>query len=96
VPFDRNARDPVRVRRALQELAESETILFNETPGGTVNGTNAAFSLQNPPRAGTLLLRVNGLTQLQGADYSLAGGTITFLAGSIPQTGDWLRATYEA
>lgn len=96
MPFDRNARDPVRTRRALQELAQSESILFNETPGGAVNGANSVFTLQNPPRAGTLLLMVNGLTQLQGSDYSLAGSTITFLAGSVPHGGDWIRATYEA
>lgn len=94
--FDRNARDPVRVRRALQELAKENALSFNEAPAGTINGTNPTFALQNAPVAGTLILMVNGLTQLQGSDYTVSGNTVTFLTASIPQPGDWLRATYEA
>jgi hypothetical protein len=67
-----------------------------ETPGGTINGTNAAFTLANAPSpALSLELYRNGLLQsVANGDYTLAGNTITFAAGAIPQTGDSLTASY--
>lgn len=66
-------------------------------PGGNIDGTNAAFALPeapNPPAS--LMLYVNGLLQQQGAanDYTLNGVAITFNAGSIPQPGAALLASY--
>lgn len=77
------------------QLALAHPLTFNETPAGTINGTNPTFTLQNPPLAGTLLLYVDGLLMTVGDDYTLASLTITFLTGAIPQTGDIIRATYE-
>lgn len=69
-----------------------------EVPGGTVNGANATFTLAAAPSpAASLLLHRNGLLQTAGIDYTLAGNTITFLAGAIPQstpTPDGLIAWY--
>ncbi len=66
-----------------------------ETPGGSVNGTNAAFSLAHAPNpAASLLLIRNGLALSQGRDFSLAGSTITFAGGDIPQSGDTLAVWY--
>ena len=66
-----------------------------ETPGGTVDGTNAVFTLSDAPApAASLLLFRNGLLQKAGVDYTLAGATVTFLAGSKPQPGDLLLASY--
>lgn len=66
-----------------------------ETPTGTPNGTNAAFTLANPPSpGGSLTLFRNGLIQSSNIDFTLSGSTITFNAGSIPQTGDILQAYY--
>jgi hypothetical protein len=67
-----------------------------ETPTGTVNGSNVTFTLAHTPVSGTERILVNGIEQDAGAgnDYTLAGGTLTFLTGAIPQTNDKVRATY--
>lgn len=64
-----------------------------ETPGGTVNGTNASFTLAAAPGTSLHLYR-NGLRQNPAVDYSISGSTITFSSVSIPQSGDWLTADY--
>ena len=66
-----------------------------ETPAGTLNGINAAFTLLFAPSpVNSLILFRNGLLQTHGFDFSQAGNVITFLAGSIPQAGDELTASY--
>ena len=66
----------------------------NETPTGTVNGTNAAFTLAAAPSpAASLKLFVNGqLMAAAGEDYTLSGANITFV--TAPPTGSILRAWY--
>jgi phage-related tail fiber protein len=68
----------------------------NETPSGTINGTNATFTLAATPVAGTEHVHVNGVLQNSGVgnDYTISTNTITFLAGAIPQTGDVVKVTY--
>ena len=67
----------------------------NETPIGVVNGSNAVFTLAfEPDPPSSLSLTRNGIGQQLGLKYNLAGNTITFLAGNIPQSGDILRASY--
>ena len=70
--------------------------VVRETPTGTVNGTNATFTLAATPVAGTEQVYVNGILQNSGAgnDYTISTNTITFLTGAIPQTGDVVRVTY--
>jgi len=66
-----------------------------ETPAGLINGSNAVFTLANPPEpAASLALYRNGLLQKQSVDYTVADNVITFAAGSIPQAGDYLAASY--
>ena len=66
-----------------------------ETPSGTINGVNALFTLSASPfPAASLQLFKNGLIQTASVDYTLAGSTITYLAGSIPQVGDTHKAWY--
>jgi hypothetical protein len=66
-----------------------------EVPGGTVNGSNATFTLANAPNpAASLELFRNGLAQNPSADYTLTGSTVQFLTGAIPQPGDTLLAWY--
>ena len=66
-----------------------------ETPAGAVNGVNAVFTLVFAPSPATsLIIFRNGLLQTHGFDYSLSGNVVTFLAGSLPQTGDELIASY--
>lgn len=59
-----------------------------ETPSGTVNGTNVTFTLSNTPASAlSVIVTLNGVVQVQGSDYSLAGVTITFAtAPSLVQT----------
>lgn len=65
-----------------------------ETPSGTVNGSNATFTLANAPVAGSLNLFINGFRLTQGSGYTLSGSTITYQAGYIPNSGDTHEATY--
>mgnify|MGYP001608936011 CR=1 FL=1 len=60
-----------------------------EVPTGTINGVNDTFTLSYIPNpAASLMLFKNGVFQTSGTDYNLAGLTITYVAGTIPQTGD--------
>jgi hypothetical protein len=94
--LDRNADSLDRLRRNQQRLkaGNASGMVFNETPTGTINGTNAAFVLGSRPHTGSLLLYVNGLLMLEGGDFTISGKTVTFLAGAVPEAGDWIRATY--
>jgi len=67
-----------------------------EVPTGTVNGSNATFTLANTPTAGTEHVFVNGVLQNVGAgnDYTISTTTITFQSGAIPQTGDVVLVSY--
>jgi hypothetical protein len=68
---------------------------LQETPSGTVNGSNVTFTLANtPPSSTTVILMLDGLVQIQGSgnDYTISGSTITML--TAPATGQKLYATY--
>ncbi|HEX7360971.1 MAG TPA: hypothetical protein VF283_10815 [Bryobacteraceae bacterium] len=67
-----------------------------ETPSGSINGTNLAFTLADAPNpALSLRLYKNGILLLQNTDYTLSGSTITFSSTSkTPHTGDSLIAFY--
>jgi hypothetical protein len=66
-----------------------------EQPRGAVNGTNAGFTLVNVPSPlASLILFRNGLMLTAAVDYTIAGNTITFNTGAIPQPGDLLTASY--
>lgn len=67
----------------------------SETPAGTVNGTNTAFTLQYAPSpTGSLDLYRDGLLLTQGSDYILTGNTIEYFLLSTPQPGDIVVASY--
>lgn len=74
----------------------STNFVTREIPSGTINGSNATFTLANTPTAGTEEVFVNGILQNVGAgnDYTITGATITFLSGAIPQTGDSVLVNY--
>ena len=80
------------------ESGSTRTLLvFNEVPSGSINGSNAVFTLVNTPDPSTsLMLFKNGLLQRAGAsnDFLLSGSSITFNSGAIPIAGDILEATY--
>lgn len=68
--------------------------IYNETPTGTVNGVNTAFTLANTPATNSLELFLNGQLLEPGAgnDYTISGAAITALFA--PLTGDKIRAYY--
>jgi hypothetical protein len=60
---------------------------FNvETPVGTVNGSNASFTVTNTP----VQVVSDGITYFSGAGYSFAGGTITM---DVPPSS-YIRSIY--
>jgi hypothetical protein len=66
-----------------------------EVPAGLVNGANVSFTLSAVPiPTSSLYLYRNGVLQKAGQDYTIAGNAIQFLAGSTPQAGDTLLASY--
>lgn len=66
-----------------------------ETPAGLMNGSNLIFTLASVPNPATSLsLYWNGVYQSPGVDYTLSTNTITFINGSLPDSGDILRASY--
>lgn len=69
-------------------------VVTRETPSGSVNGSNTAFTLANTPIAGTEQVFLNGLLQEPGAgnDYTISGAAITYL--TAPVAGDKIRVTY--
>ena len=73
----------------------SSSAVEGETPVGAIDGTNAAFTIASTPSvASSLMVFRNGILQSAGSDYSFSGKTITFAAGSIPQTADVLQVSY--
>ena len=68
--------------------------ITRETPSGSINSSNTAFTLANTPIAGSEEVFLNGILQEPGAgnDYTISGSSITYL--NAPITGDRLRASY--
>lgn len=67
-----------------------------ETPSGTIDGSNATFTLAHTPTGTSLQLYKNGQQMIAGAsaDYTVSTATITFATGSKPASGDVLMAFY--
>lgn len=73
----------------------STTFIDGEVPSGTINGSNAAFTLANVPNPpSSLSLFRNGLLLTQDGDYTLSSNAITFATGAAPQPNDVLAAFY--
>lgn len=66
----------------------------NATDLGLVNGTNTVFTLAFSPIGNAAVsLYKNGSYQREGADFTLAGRTITFLKAP-PVSGDSVDVSY--
>lgn len=70
-----------------------KTDVYNEVPTGTINGTNAAFTIANTPVAGSVRVYLNGLREKLTSNYSVSGTTITFV--TAPETGDEIIVDYK-
>lgn len=68
----------------------------NETPSGTIDGSNLVFTLAHTPSpaASLDLFKNGGLMIAGGIDYTLATATITFTSAAKPLTGDSLICSY--
>lgn len=92
-----NAPDCLHVDGTSGPCGSTSSITFidGEIPSGAMDGSNAVFTLANVPNpASSLSLFRNGLLLTQGGDYTLAGNTITFQIGAVPQPNDVLSASY--
>lgn len=66
---------------------------YQETPAGTVNGSNAVFTLANTPaNAANVIFMFDGVVQRNGVDYTMAGAVATFTVA--PETGTEIWAAY--
>lgn len=65
----------------------------DETPAGTINGSNTVFTLAATPLENDSVdVYLDGLKQIPGTDYSVSGITITFV--TAPAIGQTIRADY--
>lgn len=70
-------------------------LIDDETPTGTVNGSNTDFTLANiPSPTSSLKVFVNGQRMRITEDYTFSGTTITFLIA--PPTGSIILVDYRA
>lgn len=79
----------------IQAIVAGSYFVNNETPSGSINGSNTSFTLASSPNPATSLeLRLNGqiLKSGSGNDFTLSDATITMVAA--PASGDVLTATY--
>lgn len=67
-----------------------------ETPSGTINGSNATFTLANTPLSGSEHVYFNGSLLEPGAgnDYTISTNTLTMLVNYIPVNNDKIRVSY--
>ena len=66
-----------------------------DSPIGTIDGSNATFTLNGVPHPATsMALYRNGVLQKVGFDYSFSNGAIQFVPASTPQPTDVLLASY--
>jgi hypothetical protein len=72
----------------------SSNFVDKETPSGSINGSNTAFTLANTPTTGSEHVYLNGLLQESGGgnDYTISTNTITML--TAPISGDKIRVSY--
>jgi hypothetical protein len=67
--------------------------IIQQTPTGTINGSNVSFTLSNTPAiAATVVVYVDGAIQIQSTDYTLTTNTITFTVA--PATGQSIIVQY--
>jgi hypothetical protein len=76
---------------------------YQEVPTGTVDGSNATFTIRTIPNLQypTLVFR-NGLLMMPSGDYVISGATLRFLGPgetssgvtAVPQSGDTLQIVY--
>lgn len=69
------------------------TDVDDETPTGTIDGSNTTFTLNYTPINGSIKVFRGGARQTVTEDYTISGTTITFLIA--PQVGEIIRVDYK-
>jgi hypothetical protein len=71
----------------------SHTHIWNETPVGTIDGSNTSYTLNSTPLVNnSVVLILNGVVQKYGPDYNVMGASLTVY--DPPHLGDTLWVTY--
>lgn len=70
------------------------TLVQNETPGGSINGSNTAFTTASTFATGSLRVYLNGQRLTSGAGNDYVEGTQAFTMQYAPATGDVLLVDY--
>lgn len=76
----------------LPDSLDPDTIIENEVPSGTKNGTNKDFTLANTPVTGTVKFYKNGLRMTPTVDFTVSGTTVTLV--KAPKSADTLLVDY--
>lgn len=77
-------------------IAGSSSLTTDETPTGSVNGSNTSFTTAKPYVANTLQVYVNGVKQKRGTHFSEVTPTSgTFTISDAPLTGDDVMVEYQ-
>lgn len=74
--------------------AGTQSLVRNEVPGGTINGSNTAFTTASSFATGTLRVYKNGI-RLKGGGADYTAGASSFTMVTAPATGTVLLADYE-
>lgn len=82
----------IELADAIDAIPAAASFAFNETPSGSINGSNTSFNLTNAPINSSLQLFLNGqaLRAGSGNDYTISGTTITM--ATAPTAGETLVA----
>jgi hypothetical protein len=98
-----NGNGSITIQASASGLGTGNFIV-REVPSGTVDGSNATFTLTNTPStvsngagaASSEQVYVNGVLQNVGGsnDYTISGATITFNTNAKPQSGDVILVSY--
>lgn len=87
IPFGSPFPTPINNDTCMAHFADKEV------PSGTKNGINTIFNLTSVPITNSEYVYVNGMLMSgSGVDYTLSGGTITFIIA--PQSTDIIFVTY--
>lgn len=85
---------PVPGVPGIQGPSGANAPVFNEIPGGDVDGANANFTTTQAYVAGSISVFVDGLLQRAGVDYEESGSHAVIFLGTLPQTDDEVLVNY--
>lgn len=79
----------------LAQDLRNTTMVRNETPGGSLNGSNTAFTTASVYADGSLKVYLNGVRQRSGASNDYTETSSGFTMNTAPESDDVLLVDYE-